>query len=303
MSIVIHAQGLTKTYGELVAVGGIDFSIRAGECFGFLGPNGAGKTSTVKMIHCFSPITSGSLTVFGIDVREDPRTIKARIGVCQQDDNLDPDFSVAKNLTVFARYFGIPAPDAAERARELLEFMGLWERRDDGIRQLSGGLKRRLVIARALMNRPDLLILDEPTTGLDPQSRHLVWDRVRMLRKQGKTILLTTHYMDEAQSLCDRLVIMDHGKILVEGPPIDLVRRGVGKEVVEVWGAPAGLADHARQSGWVFEQDSDRLLIYTDQGEMVFREIAGRFPSERSTVRMAGLEDLFLKLTGRGLRE
>ncbi len=303
MSIVITAKGLCKSYGDLVAVGGIDFAIRAGECFGFLGPNGAGKTSTVKMIHCFAPITSGSLTVFGIDVKEDPRSIKARIGVCQQEDNLDPDFSVAKNLTVFARYFGIPAPEAARRAQELLEFMGLWERRNDGIRQLSGGLKRRLVIARALINRPDLLILDEPTTGLDPQSRHQVWDRVRTLRKQGKTILLTTHYMDEAQTLCDRLVIMDHGKILVEGPPTELVRRGVGKEVVEVWGAPPGLADHARQSGWTFENDTDQVLIYTDHGEAIFREIAGRFPAERCTVRTAGLEDLFLKLTGRELRE
>ncbi len=300
---VIEARGLMKKYGELTAVDGIDFAIRAGECFGFLGPNGAGKTSTVKMIHCFAPVTSGTLRVFGLDVGERPREIKMRAGVCQQEDNLDPDFSVVKNLTVFARYFGIPARDGAARARELLDFMGLWERRNDNIRQLSGGLKRRLVIARALINRPDLLILDEPTTGLDPQSRHQVWDRVRTLRKQGKTILLTTHYMDEAQTLCDRLVIMDHGKILVEGPPTELVRSRVGREVVEVWGYPPALMEHARQSGWSFEIDTDRLFIYTDAGESVFAAIAGRFPSERCTVRTAGLEDLFLKLTGRELRE
>jgi lipooligosaccharide transport system ATP-binding protein len=303
MSAVIEARALTKSYGDLTAVDGIDFSIQAGECFGFLGPNGAGKTSTVKMIHCFAPVTSGDLRVFGMDVRERPREIKQKIGVCQQEDNLDPDFSVHKNLLVFARYFGIPAAEGRSRARELLDFMGLWERRDDGIRQLSGGLKRRLVIARALINRPDLLILDEPTTGLDPQSRHQVWDRVRSLRKQGKTILLTTHYMDEAATLCDRLVIMDHGKILVQGPPADLVRDRVGKEVVEVWGPTPALLDLAKQSGWNFENDTDRLFIYTDAGDAVFSAIHGKFPVERCTVRAAGLEDLFLKLTGRELRE
>jgi len=303
MPAVIEAHGLTKRYGDLTAVNGIDFSISTGECFGFLGPNGAGKTTTVKMIHCFAPVTAGDLFVFGMSVRDHPRAIKTRIGVCQQEDNLDPDFSVLKNLTVFARYFGAPAPEAAARARELLEFMGLWERRNDGIRQLSGGLKRRLVIARALINRPDLLILDEPTTGLDPQSRHQVWDRISSLRRQGKTILLTTHYMDEAQTLCDRLVIMDRGKILVEGPPTDLVRSRIGKDVVEVWGYPPALVEHARRSGWRFETDTDRLFIYTDAGEAVFAAIAGRFPAERCTVRTAGLEDLFLKLTGRELRD
>ena len=303
MPDAIEARGLTKRYGSLTAVDGIDFAIRAGECFGFLGPNGAGKTSTVKMIHCFAPVTSGELRVFGMDVREDPRAIKRRIGVCQQEDNLDPDFSVLRNLQVFARYFGIPKGEAATRARELLEFMGLWEKRDDRIRELSGGLKRRLVIARALINNPDLLILDEPTTGLDPQSRHLVWDRIRSLRRQGKTILLTTHYMEEAQSLCDRLVIMDRGRILVEGSPADLVRSRVGKEVVEVWGYSPALLEQVRQSGWTFETDTDHLFIYTDQGEAVFAAIAGKHAAERCTVRMAGLEDLFLKLTGREMRE
>lgn len=303
MSNVIEAQGLRKKYGDFTAVAGVDFAIRKGECFGVLGPNGAGKTSIVKMIVCVSPPSSGTLTVFGMEVSQEPRRIKARIGVCQQEDNLDPDFSVVKNLLVFGRYFGIPRREAGRRARELLEFMGLWERRDDRIRQLSGGLKRRLVIARALLNRPDLLILDEPTTGLDPQSRHLVWDRIRGLRRQGTTILLTTHYMDEAQFLCDRLVIMDHGAILVDGPPTELVRTGVGKEVVEVWGYPEGLLEHARASGWDFETDTDRLFIYTELGDAIFAEIAGRFHAERCTVRTAGLEDLFLKLTGRELRE
>jgi len=303
MPPVIEAHGLTKRYGSLTAVDAVDFTIDAGECYGFLGPNGAGKTSTVKMIHCSSPITAGDLRVFDLDVREQPRSIKQRIGVCQQEDTLDPDFSVRKNLTVFGRYFGIPARQAGERSRELLEFMGLWERRDARIRELSGGLKRRLAIARALVNEPDLLILDEPTTGLDPQSRHQVWDRVRTLRRQGKTILLTTHYMDEAQTLCDRLVIMDHGRILVEGPPADLVRTRVGREVVEVWGFPPALVAHVREQGWSFEADTHRLWIYTDSGEDVFEAIARRFPSEGCTVRMAGLEDLFLKLTGRELRE
>ena len=303
MPAVIEAQGLTKRYGTFVAVDGIDFAIRAGECFGFLGPNGAGKTSTVRMIHCAAPTSDGRLLVFGLDVRERPRDIKARVGVCQQDDALDPDFSVRKNLTVFARYFGIPAPEGERRAGELLRFMGLWEKRDARIRELSGGLKRRLVIARALINRPELLILDEPTTGLDPQSRHQMWDRVRDLKREGRTILLTTHYMDEAQALCDRLVIMDRGRILIEGAPADLVRSRVGREVVEVWGYPPALAEHARASGWNVEADADRLFIYTDAGEAVLAAIAGRFPSERCTVRAAGLEDLFLKLTGRGLRE
>jgi lipooligosaccharide transport system ATP-binding protein len=303
VSSVIEARGLIKRYAALTAVDGIDFSIRAGECFGFLGPNGAGKTTTVKMIHCSSPVSAGELRVFGLDVSLHPRQVKERIGVCPQDDNLDPDFSVSKNLTVFGRYFGIAAGEAEVRSRELLEFMGLWERRDDKIKALSGGLKRRLVIARALVNRPDLLILDEPTTGLDPQSRHQVWDRVRTLRRQGKTILLTTHYMDEAQSLCDRLVIMDHGKILVEGPPAELVRSRVGREVVEVWGYPPALLEHVRAEGWSFDTDADRLFIYTESGEAVFAALAGRWHPERCTVRMAGLEDLFLRLTGRELRE
>ncbi len=303
MSEVIRARGVSKRYGSMVAVNGIDFVIRQGECFGFLGPNGAGKTSTVKMIHCFSPLSDGDLRVFGMSVQRDQRAIKTRIGVCQQEDSLDPDFSVLKNLLIFARYFGIPYRIAYRRAHDLLDFMGLWDRRDSRIRELSGGLKRRLVIARALINDPDLLILDEPTTGLDPQSRHLVWDRIRTLRRQGKTILLTTHYMDEAQILCDRLVIMDHGRILVSGRPGDLVRSRVGREVVEIWGHTPDLVEHARRRGWSFEIDGDRLFVHAERGGEVLAEIAGRFPTERCMVRAAGLEDLFLKLTGRELRE
>jgi lipooligosaccharide transport system ATP-binding protein len=303
MPEVIRASGVCKRYGSVVAVDGVDFDIRQSECFGFLGPNGAGKTSTVKMIHCFSPLSDGELRVFGLSVQRDQRAIKTRIGVCQQEDNLDPDFSVLKNLLIFARYFGIPHRTAYGRAHDLLDFMGLWDRRDSRIRELSGGLKRRLVIARALINDPDLLILDEPTTGLDPQSRHLVWDRIRTLRRQGKTILLTTHYMDEAQTLCDRLVIMDHGKILISGPPADLVTSRVGREVVEIWGHTPDLVEHARRSGWRFEIDGDRLYVHAERGGEIFAEIAGRFTTERCTVRTAGLEDLFLKLTGRELRE
>ncbi len=303
MAIVIEAKGLRKQYGSFTAVDGVDFSIHAGECFGFLGPNGAGKTTTVKMIHCTSPVSAGELYVFGQDVREHPREIKARVGVCSQDNDLDPDFTVRKNLTVFARYFGIPARLAEERASSLLDFMGLSDRQHSRIKDLSGGLMRRLVIARALVNEPTLLILDEPTTGLDPQSRHQVWERVRMLKRQGKTILLTTHYMDEAQILCDRLVIMDYGKILVNGPPAELVKAHVRKEVVEVWGYRPELVDHAREEGWTFETDTDRLFIYTDAAEQVFTEIASKHVCDRCTIRIAGLEDLFLSLTGRELRE
>jgi lipooligosaccharide transport system ATP-binding protein len=244
MSVVIEARGLVKKYRSLTAVDGIDFAIGTGECFGFLGPNGAGKTSTVKMIQCVMPPTAGTLRVFNLDVRSDTRSIKSRIGVCQQEDTLDPDFSVLKNLLVFARYFSIPKNEAKQRAETLLHFMGLWERRNDGIRELSGGLKRRLMIARSLINEPDLIILDEPTTGLDPQSRRLVWERVRDLKGRGKTVILTTHYMDEAQTLCDRLMIIDHGKILLEGAPLDLIRTHVGEEVVDRgYRRPANLED------------------------------------------------------------
>ncbi len=222
--MIVEAKGLWKKFGDFEAVRGIDLHIRPGECFGILGPNGAGKTTTIRTIQCVSVPTAGELKVFDLEARTHPREIKSRIGVCQQEDCLDPDFTVLQNLLVFARYFGIPKKEARRRALALLTFWGLEEKVSSTIRELSGGLKRRLMIARSLINQPNLLILDEPTTGLDPQSRHQVWERIRELRKEGKTILLTTHYMDEAEILCDRLIIMDHGKILVEGGPAELIR-------------------------------------------------------------------------------
>jgi lipooligosaccharide transport system ATP-binding protein len=212
--VVIKAQGLTKKYDQFIAVDHIDFEVYKGECIGFLGPNGAGKTTTVRMIYCFSPVTEGELTVAGMNVSTHARQVKSLIGVSPQEDNLDPDFSVIKNLEVYARYFDIPKKEAAKRALELIRFFQLTEKRDASIPQLSGGMKRRLIMARALINEPKILLLDEPTTGLDPQGRHLVWDEIRTLRKQGVTIILTTHYMDEAAVLCDRILIIDNGKII-----------------------------------------------------------------------------------------
>ena len=234
MQPVIKAENLTKRFQDLVAVDHISFEIQAGQCFGFLGPNGAGKTSTIRMIYGFSPITEGSLLVFGKDIRRHFREIKTRTGVCQQENNLDPDFTVWENLLVYARYFNLPKKIARERAEEWLNFMGLIHKRDSKVPELSGGLMRRLVIARALMHNPELLILDEPTTGLDPQSRHQVWEQVWQLKNKGLCILLTTHYMDEAEQICDRLVIMDQGHILVEGTPLSLIRQHIGGNVIEV---------------------------------------------------------------------
>jgi lipooligosaccharide transport system ATP-binding protein len=300
---VIEAAGLGKRYGELVAVDGIDLAVRRGECFGVLGPNGAGKTTTVRMIHAVSPPTAGRLTVLGLDVVARGPEVRALIGVCHQEDNLDTDFSVAQNLSVFARYFGIPRAEARRRSAELLGFMGLSEKARASVEELSGGMKRRLMLARALINGPRLLILDEPTTGLDPQARHQVWRRVRLLREEGVTILLTTHYMEEAARLCDRLVIMDAGRILVEGSPADLVARHVGREVVEVGGAEDGIRDFAAERGWDAEPAGDRLLIYTADGDDVRRQVADRFHPADCTLRMANLEDVFLRLTGHELRD
>ncbi len=300
---IIRAQRLTKRYGHLVAVDGIDFSIRKGECFGFLGPNGAGKTTTVKMIYCFVPITSGSINVFGMDVNKHARAIKQWIGVCPQEDNLDPDFTVLKNLTCYARYFGIPRRDARKRAEGLLDFMQLSEKKDTIIRELSGGMKRRLVLARSLINSPKLLLLDEPTTGLDPQARHSIWRRIRALKKEGTTILLTTHYMEEAAQLCDRIVIMDRGKILEEGMPSVLTERHIGREVIESWDYGKELIDHLKMNHWQFEIVGDRLFIYLKDQEQSLQEILDRFQLKHYIYRVATLEDVFLKLTGRELRE
>jgi len=303
MEWVIAAEDLTKKFEELTAVDHVSFRIRSGECFGFLGPNGAGKTTAIRMIQCVSPVTSGKLEVLGMDVGRKPREIKSRIGVCPQEDNLDPDFTAWKNLLVYARYFGIGREQAEARARELLDFMALTEKKDVEIEKLSGGMKRRLIIARALMNDPKLLVLDEPTTGLDPQARHLIWDKVRELKKRGVTVLITTHYMDEAQQLCDRLVIMEKGRILVEGEPLALISDHVGSGVVEVLGPDDALDQWLKGRAWTYERAGDRVYLYTDDNRAVRELIQKEHPGANVIIRDATLEDVFLKLTGRGLRD
>jgi len=277
--------------------------VQKGETFGLLGPNGAGKTTTIRMIYGFSPMTSGNLMVFGSDITKEWRSIKNRIGVCQQENSLDPDLSVEQNLEVFARYFDIPKREARNRTERLLSFVSMEHRRDDKVTSLSGGLMRRLVIARALINEPDLLILDEPTTGLDPQSRHQVWERLDELKARGLTILLTTHYMEEASRLCDRLVIVDHGRILVEGKPADLIRQHVGREVIEVNEPSKVLIRWVASQKLEHEDLGHRLIIYCEKGESLFHTISSTYCTEGCDLRLATLEDVFLKLTGRGLRE
>ena len=304
MTSVIKAINLRKEFDELIAVAGINFSIEEGECFGFLGPNGAGKSTTMRMIYCVSPLTSGTLNVLGMDVKEAlQRDIKALIGVVPQENNLDPDFTVHKNLTVYARYFKIDPKLASKRADELIEFMQLKDKRDSKIEELSGGLKRRLIIARALINEPRILILDEPTTGLDPQARHLIWERVRELKKRKVTVILTTHYMDEAEQLCDRLIIMDKGKIVAEGNPRDLIEEHVSSQVLEMIPPSDELIGLISHNGWNFERYADRIFVYTNDSAAVMAQIKGKVPLERSIIRNATLEDVFLKLTGRGLVE
>ena len=303
LNAVIEAEHLRKTFGALVAVDDLSFSVAAGECFGILGPNGAGKTSTIRMVFAFSPPNGGMLRVFGLDITRQARAVKSRIGVCQQENNIDPDLTVLQNLEVFARYFNIPAAEATRRSRELLRFMALDHRENARALDLSGGMIRRLVMARALLNRPELLILDEPTTGLDPQSRHQVWERLEELRADGLSILLTTHYMDEAARLCDRLIIMDQGRLLVEGKPAELVRRHVGHHVLEVADPAEGLPAFLRERGVVFENLGHRLIVDVEDGTALYREIDGRFCNGGCVMRMATLEDVFLRLTGRELRE
>jgi len=300
---VIEAEGLRKSFGDLVAVDGISFHVVRGECFGILGPNGAGKTSTIRMIYGFSPMTGGILRVFGLPTSEGWRAIKTRIGVCQQENNLDPDLTVQQNLEVFARYFDIPKKQASQQAEKLLEFIALNHRKKAKVTELSGGMMRRLVLARALINDPDLLILDEPTTGLDPQSRHQVWERLEELRSRGLSILLTTHYMDEASRLCDRLVIMDQGKILVEGKPLELIGQHVGQNVIEVADPTAELRAFVQAQSVAYEDVGHRLMIYGNDSDRLFHEISDEYCQEGCILRMATMEDVFLKLTGRGLRE
>jgi len=303
MKTVIRAEGLTKKFDSLVAVDDISFEVNEGECFGFLGPNGAGKTTTMRMICCTSPVTKGVLEVVGMNVTESPREIKALIGVAPQENNLDPDFSVLKNLTTYARYFDIPKELALSRAKDLLEFMHLNEKADVLTPDLSGGMKRRLIIARALMNEPKILILDEPTTGLDPQARHVIWDKIRELKSKGVTVLITTHYMDEAEHLCDRLVIMEHGKILVEGDPRRLIDETIGMGVIEIVNPGKDLESYLEGRSLTFERVNDRMYIYTNDLESVNRDIMRSFSITYSAMRKATLEDVFLKLTGRGLRD
>jgi len=306
---LIRARGLVKRFGELAAVDSVDFDLQRGEAFGFLGLNGAGKTSTMRMIGCVSPVTDGTLSVFGLDPARDGVEIRGRLGVVPQEDSLDMELTVRENIIVYGRYFGLPRSVLRKRADELLEFVELTDRAKDRVEPLSGGMKRRLTIARSLVNDPEVLLLDEPTTGLDPQARHVVWDRLYRLKRQGVTLLLTTHYMDEAEQLCDRLVVMDKGKIVAEGSPRELIERYSTREVVELRFED----DDKRPDDFGYWTDGlvsrveplpDRVLLYTDQGDAAAHGIHERgLVPESVLVRRSTLEDVFLHLTGRTLIE
>jgi lipooligosaccharide transport system ATP-binding protein len=301
---LIHARGLTKRFGGLTAVDGIDFDVRKGEAFGFLGPNGAGKSSTMRMIGCVSPVTGGTLRVLGLDPERDGPAIRGRLGVVPQLDTLDLELTVRENLIIYGRYFGLTRRELRGRAEELLDFVQLSERADDPVEPLSGGMKRRLTIARALVNNPELLLLDEPTTGLDPQARHVVWDRLFRLKQQGVTLVLTTHYMDEAEQLCDRLVIMDRGEIAEEGSPLELIRRLSTREVVELrFPAEAPVIEPNVFDGQVARVEvlPDRILLYTDDGDALVPVAHELLHPQSVLVRRSTLEDVFLRLTGRTL--
>jgi lipooligosaccharide transport system ATP-binding protein len=302
---LIFARGLVKKFGDFTAVDGIDLEVAPGEAFGFLGPNGAGKSSTMRMIGCVSTPTAGELRILGMDPVRDGSAIRARLGVCPQLDNLDPDLSVFENLTTYARYFGIPRAEGRRRATELLEFVQLTEKAHGKVEPLSGGMKRRLTIARAMVNEPELVLLDEPTTGLDPQARHLLWERLFRLKQGGTTLVLTTHYMDEAEQLCDRLVVMDGGKIVAEGSPRHLIDTYSTREVVELrFGdeTPASYVDKLGGIGSRLDPLPDRLLLYSADGEAAVSEVHRRgFVPSSVLVRRSTLEDVFLILTGRTL--
>jgi lipooligosaccharide transport system ATP-binding protein len=306
-SSLIHARGLTKRFGEMTAVDAIDFDVAPGESFGFLGPNGAGKTSTMRMIGCVSPLSGGTLTILGLDPTTHGPQIRARLGVVPQQDTLDTELTVRENLLIYGRYFGLSRAECSKRADELLEFAQLTERSGDQVEHMSGGMKRRLTIARSLINEPDVLLLDEPTTGLDPQARHLLWDRLYRLKQRGVTLVLTTHYMDEAEQLCDRLVIMDKARIVAEGSPRQLIEEYATREVTELRFAPGvqetldgqldGLAER-------IERLPDRVLLYADDGEAAVAAAHARgLQPETVLVRRSSLEDVFLRLTGRSLIE
>ena len=308
MPPLIEGKSLTKRFDDFVAVDAIDFTVEEGECFGFLGPNGAGKTSTMRMIGCVSPLSDGELRVFGLDPRVDGPKIRSRLGVVPQEDSLDTELTVFDNLVIYGRYFDLPRAVIRERTEELLAFMQLSDRRGDRVDPLSGGMKRRLTIARALVNQPDLLLLDEPTTGLDPQARHLLWERFYQLKRQGVTTVLTTHYMEEAEQLCDRLVIMDGGRIVAEGSPRELVARHSTREVVELRFLDREARDKVLPRlaavGHRVEALPDRVLVYTDDGDAVSELVAsdGVHP-DSMYARRGTLEDVFLILTGRTLED
>ena len=304
---LIHARGLTKRFGDLTAVDRIDFDVAPGESFGFLGPNGAGKTSAMRMIGCVSPMSAGTLRVLGKDPIAHGPAIRARLGVVPQQDTLDTELTVRENLTLYGRYFGLSRAECSRRADELLDFAQLTERAGDQVEHMSGGMKRRLTIARSLINEPELLLLDEPTTGLDPQARHLLWDRLYRLKQRGVTLVLTTHYMDEAEQLCDRLVVMDKARIVAEGSPRELISRYSTREVTELRFGPGiqetldgqleGLAER-------IERLPDRVLLYVDDGEAAAAAAHARgLHPETVLVRRSSLEDVFLRLTGRSLVE
>ncbi len=306
---LIRARKLTKSFGNFTAVDGIDFELtRRGEAFGFLGPNGAGKSSTMRMIGCVSPPSGGELTILGLDpVRDGPR-IRARLGVVPQEDTLDLELTVQENLLIYGRYFGLPRDVIRERTARLLDFVQLADRAGDEVEPLSGGMKRRLTIARSLINEPEILLLDEPTTGLDPQARHVVWDRLFRLKQQGVTLVLTTHYMDEAEQLCDRLVVMDRGKIAAEGSPRQLIEQYSTPEVLELRFDPA---DHEQAAGKVGDAGAqrtevlaDRILLYVRNGDEALAAVRGLgLEPQTSLVRRSTLEDVFLRLTGRRLED
>ena len=301
---LVVAENLTKRFDDITAVDSIEFEIHPGESFGFLGPNGAGKTSTMRMIATVSPVTSGTLSVFGLDPAADGRQIRGRLGVVPQEDNLDLELTVAENLYIYGRYHDMARPKIKEKIEELLDFAELTARRDSQVETLSGGMKRRLTIARALINEPDLVILDEPTTGLDPQARHLLWDRLYRLKQQGATLIISTHYMDEAEQLCDRLVVMDKAKIVAEGSPRALIDEYAPREVVELRihnGMETAIEQLVKLAPRI-EPLADRVLVYTDDADRTLKEVHDQgIVTDSALVRRSTLEDVFLRLTGRAL--
>jgi lipooligosaccharide transport system ATP-binding protein len=300
---VIETRNVVKRFGGFTAVDGVSFQVEKGEFFGLLGPNGAGKTSLIRMIYGYSPVTGGELKVFGLDIGTEWRKIRSRMGVCQQDNTLDPDLTVEQNLLVYARYFNIDGHGARQRAEAQLHFFALINKRNAKVSELSGGLARRLQLARSLMSEPEFLILDEPTTGLDPQSRHQVWERLLKLKKRGLTMLLTTHYMDEAESLCDRLMIMDHGRIIAADRPRRLIAEHAGQSVIEIEGPSAELRLYVKQHRVQHDDLGGRMILYIDANREMENEVRTRFCQEACIFRVGNLEDVFLRLTGRELRE